>query len=340
MKQLGECGGCMSHRKVVLVKEGLHPRNRHRARYDFEMLSKSCPEILPYLLRNRYNDVSIDFADPVAVRMLNRAMLKHFYGITAWDLPAGYLCPPVPGRADYIHHIADLLASGNGGVIPRGRSVRVLDIGVGASCIYPVIGHREYGWSFIGSDVDPVALASARRIVESNRGLREAIKLRLQGSPPAVFKGLLKPGEVFDAVICNPPFHASPEEAIEGSLRKWKKLGKDRMSGEGVDGAPVLNFGGKGCELWCPGGELAFVLRMIEESAEIAGQCSWFSALVSNSSHLPALYRALKRARVQDVRTIDMAQGQKKSRLIAWIFTCGVDPLAISTRGAHGKKML
>jgi 23S rRNA (adenine1618-N6)-methyltransferase len=39
--------------------------------------------------------------------------------------------PPIPGRADYIHQIADLLATCNKKVVPTGADIRILDIGVG-----------------------------------------------------------------------------------------------------------------------------------------------------------------------------------------------------------------
>ena len=132
------------------LKSGLHARNRHRSRYDFPLLVKEHPELSRFVRVNEYDDESIDFADPAAVRSLNKALLKLYYGITHWDIPENYLCPPIPGRADYIHHVADLLRSCNNSVIPRGTSVTVLDIGVGANCIYPIIGVKEYGWHFVG----------------------------------------------------------------------------------------------------------------------------------------------------------------------------------------------
>jgi len=264
---------------------------------------------------NAYGDPSIDFADPAAVKTLNRALLRHFYGVLTWDIPQGYLCPPIPGRADYLHHLADLLAASNGGAIPRGKSVHALDIGVGANCIYPLIGHHEYGWRFLGSDIDPEALASAARILSSNPGLEEAIQLRLQRRPDRIFQGLLKTGETFEVCLCNPPFHASLQEAREGTQRKWRNLGRD-VGGKN----PQLNFGGQGRELWCAGGEEAFVRRMIEESSRIPTQCLWFTSLVSKSSSLSGIRAALRQARVVDSRVIEMAQGQKKSRIVAWTF--------------------
>jgi len=297
-------------------KQGLHPRNRHRERYDFPALIQSSPSLAPFVSVNAYGDESIDFADPKAVKALNQAILSCFYGISAWDIPANYLCPPIPGRADYIHHVADLLGSCNGGEIPAGSRVRVFDVGVGANCIYPIIGFREYGWRFLGTDIDPLALACANRIVEGNRGLRDGIALRLQASPGKIFQGPLREGEVFDLSVCNPPFHASLAEAQEGTRRKWRNLHKEIAR----ERTPQLNFGGQGAELWCSGGEEGFVGRMIRESAEIPSRILWFSTLVSKSSALPGLYGALKKVGARDVRTLEMSQGQKKSRVLAWTF--------------------
>ena len=84
---------------LVNEKSKLHPRNRHRERYDFKSLISTCPELAPFVARNRYNDDTIDFANPKAVLLLNKALLKHFYGIENWNIPPNYLCPPIPGRA-------------------------------------------------------------------------------------------------------------------------------------------------------------------------------------------------------------------------------------------------
>lgn len=287
----------------------LHPENPHRGRYDFKQLIAVSSELAVFVSPNAYGDESIDFADPAAVRALNRALLIQHYNIKGWDMPAQYLCPPIPGRADYLHYLADLLAES--GVVPTGA--RLLDIGTGANCIYPLIGHRAFGWQFVGSDIDPVALANAQRIIDAN-GLKDAIGLRLQNSGESIFDGVIKPDESFDLTLCNPPFHASLADANQGTQRKWKNLGKSAAR------QPMLNFGGQGAELWCRGGEETFVCRMIEESVRFKTRCRWFTTLISKSSSLPGVYRALKKAGVRDYRTVEMAQGQKKSRFVAWTF--------------------
>lgn len=299
---------------MSIEKQVLHPRNKHRSRYDFPELIKSIPELRPFVAVNAYGDESIDFSDPVAVKLLNRALLKHFYQIDHWDIPEGYLCPPIPGRADYIHYLADLLASVNGGVIPTGKNIKGLDIGLGANCIYPIIGHQEYGWTFAGSDVDTYAIKSAKNITSINPSLAAAVFPRLQSHKNHIFKGVVKPGETFDFTLCNPPFHASAEEAQAGSQRKLRNLGKQKGKGT------VLNFGGQQAELWCEGGEVGFIRKMIEESATLGKQCFWFTTLVSKSMNVPFIYGSLERQRPIEIRTIEMAQGQKISRFVAWTF--------------------
>ena len=303
----------MPKKKAIPVeKDNFHPRNRHRHRYNFPVLIIACPELAEYVSPNQFQDLSIDFTDPNAVKALNKALLKQFYSVDLWDIPEGFLCPPIPGRADYIHYAADLLI-GADGKLPKGKHIKVLDIGVGANCIYPLIGHYEYGWTFVGSEIDQLASRSATNIIEAN-GLSKFISIRRQRTADQIFTDIIHPGEKFSLSICNPPFHSSMKEAAEGTARKWKNLGKDKQAG--ID----LNFGGKNAELWCEGGEERFVLRMIEESVRFAQSVQWFTSLVSKKETLAACYRALERLGVKEVRTIEMKQGQKASRMLGWSF--------------------
>jgi 23S rRNA (adenine1618-N6)-methyltransferase len=295
-------------------KKGLHPRNVNRFRYDFKQLINSSSELTSYVSKNRFGNESVDYDNPAAVRALNRALLKHFYGILYWDIPDNYLCPPIPGRADYIHYIADLLGSCNGGKIPQGKLISVLDIGVGANCIYPIIGTHEYGWHFTGTEIDTVSMTSANKIVNSNSSLAGLIDLRLQKNASDIFKGIIKSDDYFDITICNPPFHASQENAQAATLRKRSNINLKNKNGA------ALNFGGQSNELWTHGGEESFVRRMIDESSRIPDKCLWFTTLISKKNTMAGVYKTLKRVKAIDVRTINMAQGQKTSRIAAWSF--------------------
>lgn len=296
------------------VKTVLHPRNKHRDRYNFKELIITCPELGKYVKLNPYGDESIDFANPKAVKWLNKALLKRYYSLEYWDVPTGYLCPPIPGRADYIHHIAELLGSSNGGKIPTGHTIKCMDIGVGASCVFPVVGNKEYGWSFIGTDIDEAALESCRKIIQYNAFLKRNIELRYQENPNDIFHGVMERNEPIDLAICNPPFHTSLEEAQKGTLRKLSSLNHKKIT------TPVLNFGGQSNELWCEGGEERFVRSMIRQSKQFSTNCFWFSTLISKQSHLDGIYEALKLAKAVKVKTIQMGQGTKVSRIVAWTF--------------------
>ena len=129
-----------------------------------------------------------------------------------------------------------------------------------------------------------------------------------------IFKNIITPEDRFAFTICNPPFHNSKEEATKGSLRKVNNLSDTKTT------TPVLNFGGQNAELWCPGGELGFITQMIYESAKYPMQCLWFTTLVSKQSHLSSIYKTLNKVNVAQIKTIDMAQGQKTSRIVAWTF--------------------
>ena len=168
-------------------KSMLHPRNKNRGKYDFNALTNSIHELKKHIIPNKYGEKSIDFSNPIAVKTLNRALLSHHYGIKYWEFSDDNLCPPIPGRAEYIHHIADLLAETNFGTVPIGNKITCLDIGLGASCIYPIIGVTEYDWTFIGSDIDPKSIVSAENIINSNSAIKDKIECRLQKTQKMFF---------------------------------------------------------------------------------------------------------------------------------------------------------
>ena len=308
-------------------KTNLHPRNLDRFGYNFEQLINVSPDLQQFVSVNEHNIDSsdseqakqtIDFSNPDAVKALNKALLINHFDIQDWDIPANYLCPPIPGRADYIHYIADLLATTNNGVIPEGEMVQGLDIGVGANCIYPIIGNSAYGWSFVGTDIDENAIQNCKKIIANNLKLMDPISLQLQTESRFIFKNIITPEDRFAFTICNPPFHSSQDEATKSSLRKVNNLESRDISNKATK--PVLNFGGHNAELWCAGGELGFITQMAYESAKYPLQCLWFTTLVSKKDNLSSIYKTLNKVSVVEIKTIDMAQGQKTSRIVAWTF--------------------
>lgn len=295
-------------------KAKLHSRNKHQGRYNLQELINTCPDLAPFVKINEYEVETINFADPDAVKALNKALLLHFYNVKDWDIPTGFLCPPIPGRADYIHNVADLLAKSNNGNIPTGKQIKCLDIGVGANCVYPLIGTHEYGWTFIGSDINEVALASAKAIIDANPDLGTKIKFRLQPNQKHIFPGALEKTERIHVSICNPPFYATFGEAQAATLKKLNNLNEEKIT------EARRNFGGKNQELWCQGGEGRFVKDMIYQSREFSKSCLWFTTLISNQANLKNAYTYLKDVEAVEVKTMPMGQGNKISRILAWTF--------------------
>lgn len=305
----------MTNKKSV-KKGALHPRNLHLGRYDLKKLCQVCPQLKQYLIMNPKDEQTINFSDVDALRALNQALLCYFYHVDFWQIPTGYLCPPIPGRADYIHYLADLLAEDAGGEIPTGKQIKVLDIGTGANCIYPILGSQIYNWSFIATDIDTLAIKTADLIVKSNPNLKSFIKFRQQKNETSIFDGIIKPQDKFALTLCNPPFHASMEKALAGSTRKINNLSKKQEKKKHIK----LNFGGQENELCCIGGEIAFLEQMCKESKQYAKQVTWFTSLVSKSANIPLLKKQLTALNAKEIKVIEMSQGQKISRLIAWRF--------------------
>ncbi len=301
----------------------LHNKNRHKDGYNFKHLCKAHPALKQFIIQNKFNHQdTIDFSNSEAVKALNAALLSSDYQIKHWDIPNGYLCPPIPGRVDYIHYLAELLTETlKNNMVTRNlleldktlAPVSVLDIGTGASCIYPILGQRAYDWHFVASDIDEISIKMANKNVRNNVGLSAAITCRHQKDAEQIFKGIIASGEFYHLTMCNPPFHKSLKDAQAGTKRKWQNLKQTTNKN-------TLNFGGQKAELWCKGGELAFIQKMIKESRYYQQQVLWFTCLVSQKENVRAIKFALKKAKVKQIKVVNMAQGNKISRFIAWTY--------------------
>jgi len=289
------------------IKSTLHIRNKHREQYDFTVLSRAYPKLEKYVHKNKYGKLSINFFDAHAVKALNTALLLAHYDLEYWDIPQGYLCPAVPGRADYIHHVADLFPE-----VKRKSKLRCLDIGVGANCVYPIIGTAEYAWEFVSTDIDRKALQSAQKIIQNNPRLKSNVLLRHQEDSEAILRGVIETKEHFDLLISNPPFHASKSEADRAALRKLKNL-----KGKGIK-ETKLNFEGQSNELWTEGGEQKFITKLIHETFMFRKALHWCTCLVSKEKTLAVCERKFIKMQPAEKRIIELGTANKKTRILAW----------------------
>jgi len=293
-----------------LPTKKLHSRNRNSAPYELEAMALVTPELKQFFRESKKGSTTLDFSDPRAVRILNKAILKHYYQIAYWDYDEDLLTPGIPGRADYIHYLADFLTSKSIAL----DKVTCLDIGTGASCIYPIIGVVEYGWKFIGTDIDAKSLRYAQKICDENDQLLKKVELRLQKKPHHILDGVINVDDHIDITLCNPPFYASIDEAESHNARKTRNVNK----GKTKQGA--RNFRGHPHELIYQGGELGFIKQMIKESSRYKKNVKWFSSLVSKSKNLNPILAALKRAGASNTEIIEMTTSNKISRAVVWNF--------------------
>ncbi|GAB5563822.1 MAG: 23S rRNA (adenine(1618)-N(6))-methyltransferase RlmF [Winogradskyella sp.] len=285
----------------------MHKNNLHSKGYDFETLIQRYPKLISYVFANKYGSETIDFSNPDAVKTLNSALLKTYYSINYWEFSDDNLCPPIPGRVEYIHVLYDLLKSSN-----LNKSIKVLDIGTGATCIYPLLGTSIYNWHFIASEIDKNSFKNANHIVQKNN-LQSLIELRLQTKSESILDGILDASEVVTATMCNPPFYKNESEAIENTSRKLKGLGK---TNKGF----VRNFSGTSNELWYKGGEKAFLHNYIYQSSKLRTNCFWYTSLVSKKELIKDLKKSLKKLGATEIKLLDVSLGNKISRVVAWTF--------------------
>jgi 23S rRNA (adenine1618-N6)-methyltransferase len=282
----------------------LHPKNAHKEGYDFKALLKVYPALQNWMTTNPHGNSTIDFSNPKAVRALNAALLKKYYGIIDWIFPEENLCPPIPGRVDYIHYLHDLLNESG-----LTKNIRVLDIGTGATCIYPLLGARVYDWNFVATDIELDSLDAAQDIIDDN-DLDAKIELRQQFDENNILTGIIESDDIFSASMCNPPFYGSAEEARGANRRKTRNLGTNA----------VRNFAGNSNELWYIGGEKAFLHNYLYQSSLHQNTCVWFTSLVSKKENVQSLEKSATKLKATAFKVIPMHQGNKVTRIVAWSF--------------------
>lgn len=280
----------------------MHPKNPFNKDYNFNNLIAKHPPLKSFVFENEYGNQTIKFADSQAVKALNTALLKEHFGVNYWNIPENNLCPPIPGRLDYLLHVADLVSE---------KDIHLLDIGTGANLIYPILASTHFNWKCTASEVNTDSLSNAQEIIDKNEALKNIV-LRHQQFKSNILEHVILPTDAFDVVVCNPPFFKNRTDAEKSNLRKFEnlKLSEDKTQ----------NFGGLSNELWYKGGEEAFIKKMAEESVQFKDQVRWFTSIVSQKENLKNIKRAINKAKPTEVKIIEMEQGNKQSRFVAWTF--------------------
>ena len=303
----------------------MHPRNRYKERPpDFAALART-DEAFAKLLQPASSGgggiAQLDWSTPQAALELCRVLLWHDFGVR-WEMPPDRLSPTVPSRLNYLLWLEDLLAP------QSGDAVLGVDIGTGASCIYPLLGRAQLGWRFLATDIDPASVAAARHNVALN-GWEAQVEVREVGVPPdaqprgaaPLLCGVLREGERAAFCMCNPPFYDEAEaEARPGPAPRH---------------APCAGSRG---EQFTPGGEVGFVLRLVRESQQLGAQVGWYTSLLGRKASLRPVLRALRKARAPRVRTAELAQGVTLRWVVAWSFASAAGDAAAAGAGGRASE--
>ncbi|KAI1099653.1 hypothetical protein F4804DRAFT_337007 [Jackrogersella minutella] len=294
---------------------------------DFRLLGQRDPEFKAVLEPGSH----LDFTNPKSVMQLTKTLLKLDFGLLV-DLPLDRLCPPVPNRHNYILWLKDLLDSSSPPHLGCSESTRQmigLDIGTGASLIYPLLGCvQRPSWSFIATDVDTKSLAHARKNAQINN-LQHRIRVFDRAPTDCLIPLSELDLEAIDFVMVNPPFYTSEAE-LEDLARQ-----KSRPPSSACTGAPI--------EMVCTGGEIGFIRRIIDESLVLRERVQWYTSMLGKQSSLEVLIGILKDHDVTNYAVAAFVQGNKTRRwAIGWSFGRRRPSLSAS-RGCDpsgGKKLL
>ncbi|CAD7957354.1 unnamed protein product [Amoebophrya sp. A120] len=284
----------------------------------------------------------------------NRATLRHHEApneapevLACEDQDATYhLCPPVPRSANYLHYVADLFlfdsgqeAAASSSSRPALRSIqrlRGLDIGVGMSCIFPLLGEKIYEWDIIGSDISPETVEFVRKtygktvVLQKNPRRIFDVFRRERDADAAIIGPASTTGEIdarpkFAFCVCNPPFH----ENIAYFEQNKKKFQSQA-------------YGGKPHEVVCEGGEVGFAFRMLQESKKRELDVLWYTIMVSRYSTkkkfeewVAAACRVenekstkSRSAAIVQTRTFELKQGKSVKWVLCWSFHTQAEILA------------
>ncbi|KAK1984674.1 hypothetical protein LZ30DRAFT_585679 [Colletotrichum cereale] len=260
---------------------------------------------------------NLDFNDPAAVMQLTKTLLKNDFGLEV-ELPENRLCPPVPNRHNYILWLKGLLDSTTYDDPDRG--VIGLDIGTGASCIYPLLGCTQRRWSFFATDIDPKNLSCAEKNVELN-DLQTRISV-ITRTPQDRLVPLDELGvDALGFVMTNPPFYTSEEDLVDSAKQK------SRPPSTACTGAPV--------EMVTDGGEVSFVGRILEESLVLRERVQWYTSMFGKQSSLEDFVGILREKAIDNYAVTEFVQGNKTRRwAVAWSF----GPMRPSEEVARGMK--
>ncbi|GAB6026479.1 hypothetical protein CHUAL_012905 [Chamberlinius hualienensis] len=287
----------------------MHPRNIYRNTPDFKALAELYPEFQPHVTVDSSGRGHVDFRKHEALRAVTKVLLKHDFQID-FEVPPEHLIPTLPSRLNYILWIEDLLETIPQNMRSHDSSICGLDIGTGATCIYPLLGCKKNGWKFVATDSNKFSTTWARKNVEKNdlTDLIEIVKVQNDSCFLDVFDG--RDAE-FDFSMCNPPFFNQDEV---------DPLTKDRSLSRPPPKAPICLTDN---EAVTDGGEIAMVNKMLDESIVLKDKIKIYTSMMGKKQSAKSIKKALFQRLGKEVTsftTTEFCQGHTIRWGVAW--TC------------------
>lgn len=285
----------------MALNKSMHPRNRYKDKPpDFGYLASKYPDFQQHVHTSLTGRPVVNFKEPEAVRALTCTLLKEDFGLTI-EIPLERLIPTVPLRLNYIHWVEDLIDG-------QKQLRRGIDIGTGASCIYPLLGATMNGWFFLATEVDDICFDYATKNVEQNN-LSDLIKVVKVPQKTLLMDALKEETEiVYDFCMCNPPFFANQLEAKGVNSRNSRRPPPSSVNTGGVT------------EIMAEGGELEFVKRIIHDSLQLKKRLRWYSCMLGKKCSLAPLKEELRKQGVPKVTHTEFCQGRTMRWALAWSF--------------------
>ncbi|XP_023015508.2 U6 small nuclear RNA (adenine-(43)-N(6))-methyltransferase [Leptinotarsa decemlineata] len=290
---------------MMAVNKYMHPRNIYKSPPDFKQLALEFPDFRQYVKQDITGKVTLDFKDIKALRSLSCTLLKKDFDLSV-NIPLNKLIPTIPLRLNYILWLEDLLS-----FIKTEEQVRGIDIGTGASCVYPLLAARKNNWFMLATEVDEASATIARSNVEENKLLNLITVLKVEKD--CLLQEVVH-DEEYDFCMCNPPFFGSTQE-LHPSF-KSRNLSRPK---------PKNSFCASVNEVVVQGGEIDFITRLINESKQLGKKVKIYTTMMGHKRSLPQLKKLLREAKVCSFKDTEFCQGNTTRWGLAWTFCEDID---------------
>lgn len=290
----------------MALNKYMHPRNLYKDKApNFRALAEKYPEFANCVFKDLKGKCHLDYKSPTSLRQLAIALLKEDFDLEV-EMPLNRLIPTIPLRLNYILWIEDILKELSD---VKGKGI---DIGTGATCVYPLLGCKKNGWEFLASEVDETNFTIAEKNIQRNK-MQEKIKVKKVSGKTALLELLEGNAGQFDFCMCNPPFFADHMEAQAITSSR----SDDRAEPSSINTASVG-------ESITEGGEAEFIKKIIVESVDFQGKIKIFTSMIGKKTNIPLVKKELRDHKIPNYQTTEFCQGKTMRWGIAWTFDTSV----------------